>query len=189
MSSDLPHLLFLIGLPGSGKSTLAASLSQADERRYLVSTDQIRSQLFGNEATQGPWWLIWRELQQQLRAAAQITSNCGVEAIYDATNVVRRDRKRALKLARHCGFTYITGIWLDLPLAVCLERNRQRDRQVAEAIILRMHYRLMAAPPALEDGFDALKVIDLKNPGSAIAEPGFFKDLNCLSLPVIQTLC
>jgi predicted kinase len=156
----LPHLLFLIGLPGSGKSTLAASLIQKDARRCLVSTDQIRSQLFGDAAIQGDWSLIWQELQQQLKAAAQITATCGTEAIYDATNAVRRDRKQALQLARDCGFTYITGIWVNPPLALCLERNRNRDRQVPEAIILRMHTRLSAAPPALEDGFDALKVIE-----------------------------
>ncbi len=151
------RLLFLIGLPGSGKSTLAAQLLQEDDRRRLISTDQIRAQLFGDEAIQGSWLLIWWEIRQQLTIAiAQIQAGIITEVIYDATNARRRDRRRALLLIRYCGFTQVTGIWVNTPLATCLERNQRRDRQVPEAVIMRMHARLVAAPPALEEGFDAL---------------------------------
>lgn len=152
-----PRLLLLIGLPGSGKSTLARQLLESQPGDILISTDAIRGQLFGNEAIQGSWSKIWTELQRQLQQAAlQISQGMAHEAIFDATHVVRRHRREAIALIRSCGFVNLTGLWLDVPLDVCLERNRQRDRQVPDAVIERMHRRLMGAPPSLPEGFDNL---------------------------------
>ena len=149
-------LTLLIGLPGSGKSTLAAQWMQA-ENRSLISTDTIRAMLFGNEATQGEWGLVQREVRRQLQQAIdQIQQGKMREAIYDATNARRRNRRQAIALIRSLGFSPITGFWLDLPLSVCLERNRRRSRQVPEEVIYRMHRQLTDAPPRLEDGFDRL---------------------------------
>lgn len=152
-----PRLLLLIGLPGSGKSTLATLLLKSNFDRLLISTDAIREQLFGNEAIQGPWLLVQAELQRQLRQAAlQIVQGCTQDTIFDATNVVRRHRRQAIALSRNCGFNHITGLWLDVPLEVCLKRNLKRDRHVPEAVIQRMHRRLIGAPPSLQEGFDCL---------------------------------
>jgi predicted kinase len=157
----------LIGLPGSGKSTLAEVLVK-DCGCRLVSTDAIRGRLFGNEATQGPWPLVWREVEQAFRETTgvrlgQIVLKRQSEAaslfshtLYDATNASRRQRREIIQLGRRCGFRHITGLWLDVPLAMCLERNQKRDRQVPEPIIQQMHRRLTGAPPALSDGFDTL---------------------------------
>ncbi|GAB4457883.1 MAG: hypothetical protein OHK0037_00960 [Elainellaceae cyanobacterium] len=157
----------LIGLPGSGKSTLARIL--LEDRGYrLVSTDAIRGRLFGEEATQGPWPLVWREVERSFREATGVDSRNLVlkrrseavspfsHTLYDATNAARRQRREAIALGRRCGFRHITGLWLDVPLALCLERNQKRDRQVPEAIIQQMHRRLTGAPPDLSDGFDTL---------------------------------
>ena len=46
---------FLIGSPGSGKSTLAAQMIQSISSSQIISTDQIRAQLYGDAATQGNW--------------------------------------------------------------------------------------------------------------------------------------
>jgi predicted kinase len=150
-------LILLIGLPGSGKSTLAARLQRQSDQRQLISTDAIRAHLFGDEAIQGPWLQVWREVGCQFRSSVQqILSGQMAEAIYDATNVVRKQRRQAIALARRSGFTHITGIWLNPALEVCLARNHQRDRQVPEAVILQMHRRLWGAPPAIADGFEVL---------------------------------
>lgn len=151
------RLVVLIGLPGSGKSSFANTLLCHCPQRHLIATDTIRSHLFGDAAIQGSWLKVWREVGRQFRQTAQqIAAGQASEAIYDATNAVRRDRRRVIALARTCGFTTIIGVWLNTPLADCLQRNQQRDRQVPEAIILQMHRRLMGAPPALEDGCDRL---------------------------------
>ncbi len=155
-----PRLFFLIGLPGSGKSFLARKLVQVSPERSLISTDAIRAQLFGDEAIQGSWQLIQQEIQIQLRQALrQIQESDCTEAtaIYDATNTRRKNRREAIAQIRAIGFRQITGIWLDTPLPICLERNGQRDRQVPEAVILRMDRQLRGAPPSLSDGLDSLQ--------------------------------
>jgi len=175
----MTKLLLLIGLPGSGKSTLAKQLLAECPQMQLISTDAIRGQLFGSEAIQGPWLLIWREIRQQFQQAiafaerfvekrcckAQIAT--GKTTIYDATNTRRRDRRELITLARNLGFTQITGIWVDTPVWLCLARNKRRSRQVPEEIILRMHRQLRDAPPSLEEGIDCL--IHLKGGSTEIA--------------------
>ena len=148
----MAQLLMLIGLPGSGKSTLAVQLANR-EGWQIVSTDRIREQLFGNEAIQGSWFQIWAEVEQQLRAIAQIPDG---KALYDATNTRRRDRRQFISLARSWGFDPIEAYWLDVPLAVCLERNQRRDRQVPVPIICKMYRQLRGGSPSLKEGLDRL---------------------------------
>lgn len=148
----MTRLILLIGLPGSGKSSLASLLLAENPSCQLISTDSIRAELFGDESVQGPWLLVWGQIEQQFRQAVEHSS----AAIYDATNAVRQQRKEAIALARVTGFTNITGIWLDTPLQVCLERNRQRHRIVPDEVILQMHFSLICAPPTQQDGLDCL---------------------------------
>ncbi|MBD2447902.1 AAA family ATPase [Nostoc sp. FACHB-152] len=148
----MTQLLLLIGLPGSGKSTLAKQLIAECPQMQLISTDAIRGQLFGDEIIQGPWFLIWQELERQLQQA--VTAN--TSAIFDATNARRCDRRELITLGRDLGFTQITGIWLTTPVWLCLARNKRRTRRVPEEVILRMHRHLRDAPPSLNEGFDGL---------------------------------
>ncbi|WP_071188406.1 AAA family ATPase [Trichormus sp. NMC-1] len=148
----MTKLILLIGLPGSGKSTLAKQLLTESPQMQLISTDAIRGQLFGSEATQGAWLLIWGEIQRQFQQA--IEADRGV--IFDATNAKRCDRRKLIIQARNLGFTHITGIWVKTPVWLCLARNKRRIRQVPEEIILRMHRQLRDAPPSLEEGLDRL---------------------------------
>ena len=150
-------LILLIGLPGSGKSYLAQQLLAEDSRRQLISTDAIRYHLFGDEAIQGPWLLVWREVQRQFQQAiVQISCAAAQSAIYDATNAQRRSRREVIALARAAGFTHITGVWLNTPVWLCLARNRRRSRRVPEDVIFRMHRQLRDAPPSLSEGLDCL---------------------------------
>jgi len=153
----MADLILLIGLPGSGKSSLAQQWCILNREVQWISTDRIRAQLFGDETVQGPWLRVWNEVHRQFcRAVVAIEAGQCPFAIYDATNAERKQRRDAIALARGTGFTQITGIWLNPPLAVCLERNHQRDRNVPELVILRMHRELISAPPTLTDGLDHL---------------------------------
>ena len=159
-SRTAPRLLLLIGLPGSGKSFRAAELLREDPRRLVISTDEIRSRLFGNAATQGPWLQVWREVGLEFRQAVrQIAQGEVSEAIYDATNAVRQQRRKAIALARQSGFAHITGVWVNTPVELCLERNQTRDCTVPLAVILKMNRSLIAAPPALPEGLNDLNLI------------------------------
>jgi len=155
VETGMSQLILLIGLPGSGKSTLARQLTESGH--LLISTDAIRAQLFGSEAIQGSWLRVWAEVQRQFQQAVeQIAQGKARSAIFDATNAVRRHRRQVIRSARVVGFTRITGLWLDTDLEICLERNRNRDRQVPEDIILRMHRCLMGARPSVQEGMHDL---------------------------------
>ncbi len=148
----MTRLILLIGLPGSGKSSLASMLAAAYPGSQVISTDAIRAELFGSESVQGPWLLVLPQVEQQMRQAVEQS----LMAIYDATNAVRCHRVEAITLARLTGFTKITGIWLDTPVLMCLERNQKRSRIVPDEVIWQMHSSLLDAPPSLKDGLDRL---------------------------------
>jgi predicted kinase len=48
-------------------------------------------------------------------------------------------------------------VFFDVPLEVCRERNRSRDRVVPEEALKRMALKLK--PPTLEEGFSGITVI------------------------------
>jgi predicted kinase len=150
-------LVLLIGLPGSGKSSLALRLQQEQPGCRVISTDQIRAELFGDESIQGNWSAIWQQIQLQFQqAVGQMRTGQTTLAIYDATNTRRRNRRQVIALARATGFTQIWAVWLHLPLEVCLSRNQQRLRQVPEPVMQRMARQLWSGPPRLREGIDRL---------------------------------
>lgn len=145
----------LVGIPGSGKSTWARGFVLAQPRYTIVSTDSLRGKLYGDEAVQGDWAVIWRGVMAQWQqgvAAIQRGELNGV--IYDATNARRRHRRAAIAAARQIGFAPITLVWFDVPLSLALERNRGRLRQVPAEIIATMHRQLQGAPPSVAEGGD-----------------------------------
>jgi predicted kinase len=154
-------VIVLIGLPGSGKSTLARTWVTQNPSWLWVSSDRLRGQLFGDEATQGPWPLVWQAITTQLQQAhVAICQGEAAGVIYDATNVQRRSRRQVLEALREIGFgtadSQIIGVWVTTALADCLGRNQRRDRQVPSEVIEQMQRQLLDAPPVLDEGFDAI---------------------------------
>jgi predicted kinase len=153
-------------LPASGKSLIAKQISASSTgKSQIVSSDAIRADLYGDEDIQGEWWQIEARIERQFKYAVELINSVGESlavrhrlsrVIYDATNTVQSYRKEAIALARKTGFNRITGFWVDTPLAICLQRNRQRKRIVPDEILLQMYDCLKNTPPVLEDGFDRL---------------------------------
>lgn len=158
---DVP-LWMLIGLPGSGKSTWATQFKMGRSPLLYISTDHIRAQLYGQEAIQGEWRLIWQQVQAQLHLGVAKTRQGDLGgALYDATNTRRRARRDVIQAARLAGFNRVLAIWLDVPLACCLQRNRQRSRQVPVEVIGKMARQLAGAPPQCDEGFDGVFQVGL----------------------------
>ncbi len=145
----------LIGCPSSGKSSLARQIQQETPHYQIISTDQIRAQLFGDETIQGNWSqveaLVYTAIDQALQA--------GVPIIYDATNAKRAWRMGLLQNLRQYPHVDWIGWYLKTPIETCLQWNQQRDRHVPESVIERMSHWLKQFPPDHGEGFTALHTL------------------------------
>ena len=132
----------LVGLPGSGKSTYLAR-----EGANAISSDEIRRLLADDATEQGIHRRVFAMVRSLIRHRIQI----GRPVTYvDATNLTPRDRRQYIRLGQlnDCD---VEAVFFDVPLEICLERNRQRGRVVPEDAVREMARRLV--PPTLAEGF------------------------------------
>ncbi len=147
------HLL--IGPPGSGKSILAQRMQAVLPHSCLVSTDQIRQELYGCAAEQGAWPEIEAEVIRRIgQGVAQ-----GQSVIYDATHARRAWRMGLLQRLKPLGVDWI-GWHLKTPLTTCHQWNQQRERQVPARVIESAHVALRRFPPLAAEGFWAVYAIE-----------------------------
>jgi predicted kinase len=127
-SCAVPALVVMSGLPGTGKSHLAAALAARFECAVLRS-DEVRKALFPEprytNAENGIVYLSCYALVEALLADRY-------SVIFDATNLLRRGRKRALKIAERAGAPSLVLVTTS-PAAVVAERLRRRGAGEAAA--------------------------------------------------------
>jgi len=150
------YVVLAIGLPGSGKTTWF-------KRRGVtpLSSDMLRSILFDDITEQRYQGLVFSTLRSLLRARliAKMPWN-----YVDATNLSPHERRQWIKMARSFGYE-VHAVFFDVPLEVCLERNRRRERTVNDEIMHKMAERLR--PPNFKEGFSKITVVRVKNTGSS----------------------
>ena len=155
------YVVLTIGLPGSGKTTWY-------KRRGVqpLSSEMLRTILFDDITDQRYQGLVFSTLRSLLRARliAKMPWN-----YVDATNLSPHERRQWIKMAK--SFEYeVQAVFFDVPLAVCMERNSKRERQVTDEVMQKMAERLR--PPAFKEGFDKITVVRVKGAaGAAEATP------------------
>lgn len=146
------YVVLTIGLPGSGKTTWF-------KRRGVtpLSSDLLRNLLFDDITEQRWQGLVFSTLRSLLRARliAKMPWN-----YVDATNLSPHERRQWIKMAKSFGYE-VQAVFFDVPLEVCLERNRRRERVVSEDAMQKMAERLR--PPDFKEGFSKITVVRVKN--------------------------
>jgi predicted kinase len=149
-------VVLTIGLPGSGKTTWF-------KRRGVtpLSSDLLRSLLFDDIAEQRWQGLVFSTLRSLLRARliAKMPWN-----YVDATNLSPHERRQWIKMAKSFGYE-VQAVFFDVPLEVCMERNRRRERTVADDVMKKMADRLK--PPDFKEGFSKITVVRVKGASTA----------------------
>jgi len=116
-----PALILLSGLPGTGKSFLAEQI----RRRYaaiVLRSDEVRKALYPapryTPAENGAVYLLCYALLEELL-------HDGYAVVFDATNLVRRGRQRARKLASALGVPFLLLV-TESPPSIVADRLRRR---------------------------------------------------------------
>jgi predicted kinase len=151
-------VVLAIGLPGSGKSSWF--------KRHNVtplSSDMLRVLLFDDAHEQRFQDLVFSNLRSMLKA--RLIARRPMNYV-DATNLTPQERHNWVKLAKDYGYE-AQAVFFDVPLEVCLERNKKRSREVEEEAMRRMSSKLRA--PTFEEGFSKITVVRVKKKDNQVA--------------------
>ena len=151
--------MLAIGLPGSGKSSWF--------KRHNItplSSDLLRTLLFDDPTEQRFQDLIFSNLRSMLKA--RLIARRPLNYV-DATNLTPHERQNWIKLGHDYGYE-VQAVFFDVPVDVCLERNRRRERTVPEDVMRRMAAKLRA--PGFEEGFTKITVVKVKKKDEGIAD-------------------
>ncbi len=153
-------VVLAVGLPGSGKSTWF--------KRHAVtplSSDMVRHLLFDNPTEQRYQDLVFGTLRSLLRARliAKMPMN-----YVDATNLSPKERRHWIRMAKDFGYE-AHAVYFDVPLEVCIDRNRRRNRVVPEDVMQRMSAKLR--PPTFDEGFAKIIVVRVKSKADGAEQP------------------
>ena len=138
----------MIGLPGSGKSTYLERLGVTP-----LSSDAVRQLLADDATDQSIHGRVFSTIRYLLRQRLAI----GRAVTYvDATHLTPGERRPYVKIARQYRCD-VEAVFFDVPLEICVARNRGRARVVPLEAMRKMAAKLV--PPRASEGFSRVTVV------------------------------
>lgn len=138
-----PMLYIMIGAPGSGKSTFANKTFESKIDTIIVSRDNIRFKML--EDTDEYFSKEDKVFEAFYTSIADLLKS-GIDVVADATHLNKAGRA---KLVDHVNSIYadyyITFVYIDTGLSLCLERNKYREgrAKVPDDTLKNMYYRIV----------------------------------------------
>lgn len=122
-------VIVMMGLQGSGKSTKSERLKEAMEKVVLLSSDNIREELFGDRRDNEHNAQVFEELHRRVKEALKQ----GVDVIYDATNI---NSKRRIAFLRQLPKGVEKELYyINESVEVCVRQDAEREYSVGEDVI------------------------------------------------------
>ena len=159
---DSLNMILVCGLPGSGKSHFSKSHFQNTDRKR-INRKEIRRHLhemlnFGEKWSEENFNESDEFLVKHVeRKTIEHLLQGKYKLLVDNTSVTKSSREAYIHLAQrmHCN---IGVIFLDTPLKLCLERNRQRHDPVPGLAITNLSAALEL--PTEDEGFREVIILD-----------------------------
>lgn len=131
-------LVVMVGGIASGKTTYAKRIATEilGDPNAVIEADGIRATLFGDAAKQGDPARI-HGLGHEM---ARIRLEAGLPVVYDATNLLARDRAGLIALAKETGAPLVAA-WVEASIEEMAARNAIRERVVPDQVVAKMAAR------------------------------------------------
>ena len=127
-----------VGLPGCGKSTYAEGL---DGKYVEINLDKCREIVNGDAADQSNIQQVIAYRDSMIEQAAKLHA----DIIVSDTNLHPEFRKGLISDLKKLGYK-VTLTHFTTSLETCMKRNKNRDRQVPDHAMIRMHDQLQKNP-------------------------------------------
>ena len=128
--------ILFIGIPGSGKTTI---VNERYSDYVIVSADSIKESHKDYDPKNSEPIHEWSvsEAEKQMN----YLSDKGVDICMDSGGVNNSYSIRIINMLKSKGY-HTTLVYVDTPLHICFERNRNRDRQVPESAIFKKSQKI-----------------------------------------------
>ena len=129
------RLIVLSGVPGSGKSYFSNALkSEINEGVYVISSDQLRYELLGDQRDLSQDEKIWKRFYELTKEYAKKKDAI---VVLDATNAKKIYRLDNIKPYKEL-YDEIDLIYFQLDKETVLKQNKERDNPIPEEALLRL---------------------------------------------------
>lgn len=122
-----PKLIVMCGLSGSGKSTIAQNLAENMGNTVIVSSDEIREEVFGNYEDTEHNADVFKIYHERIKNALENNHN----VIADATNLTMKSRRATLENVKGMDVERMCYI-VPKPFEQCKTDNQKREHSVPD---------------------------------------------------------
>lgn len=148
-------LILLSAIPGSGKSTWAKQYQSTHPNTFVVSSDSIRGELFGNESCFKDEALVWKTYLERLNEHVHDMKELTV--IADATHLTNQLRKMYYDLTPD--FDRHVLVIFKIPYEISLYQNAMRERVVPREVMERLKSDYQEPDEEIISSYDEIEYI------------------------------